>query len=186
MIRESTIATLRNYDWDRAKAAGLEMAYAQVKAGQEVAVRDVYWALLREAAQVSAISYTGPPRQSLPSKSTMPEAPDEVSQWQLMSAYLKGDLEEMPPDQSRPPMPSAAEITRADMVLQVWHLATFRGKGDWKRMRKAVYMRACGVPPRKITAVTGFSRQRLNDAKHKALDDMAEFVLHLDKRTKCG
>lgn len=167
---------LRRYDWRRAMYAGLDMAMEQVRAGQEVGDREIMWALLCEAADVSQRTYSGPPRLGLPRKSAMPDAPDEISQWQLVSAYLRGDLEEMPVEDSQPPQPDAAQITRAEMVLEVWHRAALTGYGDWRRMRKAIYMKACGMPDRKVRALTGFSRQRRHKAKQRAMDDMLEFI----------
>ena len=179
-----TPAHLRNYDWRRALNAGLDIAIEQVRAGQEVGDREIIWALLCEAAKVSGLTYSGPPRRGMPVKSTMPDAPDEVSAWQLMSAYLRGDLEEMPTEQVTPPQPTAEQVTRAEMVLDVWHRAALIARGDWSRMRKAVYLKACGVPDRKVRAVTGFTRARIHSSKQQALDDMQEFIARLYKVTK--
>lgn len=180
----TTLARLRNYDWKRAQFHGLDMAMDQARAGQEVTDREIWWALFEEAVKVSAICYSPAPRSGLPSKSAMPDSPDEVTQWQQVMAYIRGQIDEMPTDEARPPQPSAEQITRADMVLTVWHIAALRDMGDWKRMRKAIYLRAAGVPPRKITAITGLTRQRMHDAKNRAMADMLEFVRGMDKRTK--
>lgn len=172
----------RNFDWKRAQIAGLEMAMDHVRKGQGVTDRDIWWALLCEAAEVARLCYSAPPRTGMPRKSAMPDAPDEVSDWQLISAYLNGTLEEMPTDESQPPQPSAEQVTRSEMVLWVWHEAALKENGDWKRMRKAVYLKACGVPDRKVRAVTGFTRQRIHSAKNTAMQDMADFVSLLTKR----
>lgn len=183
-IHFDTLERLRRYDWRRAQIKGLDMAMERVRAGQTVGDREIWWALLCDAIKASAIAHKAPPWLGMPSKSSMPDAPDEVTQWQMMMAYVRGQIEEMPVEVSRPPQPSAEEITRAEMVLQVWHIAALRNLGDWKRMRKALYLSAAGCPHRKIRAVTGLDRRRIHDAKDRAMKDMLDFVKGLDKRTE--
>jgi len=166
---------------------GLDMAIDQVKAGQEVTDRDIWWALFCDALQTSSLTDAAPPRTGFPRKSAMPEAPSEVTAWQQAVAYLRGELEEMPVDKPTPPRPDAESISRAEAVLDVWHHAALADMGDWKRMRKALALRGAGVPARKVRkvrAVTGLNRQRLFDAKCRAMEDMQVFVESLDKRRK--
>lgn len=178
-VQQSTYKRLSAFDWRRAQMIGLDMAFEASRQGQDITDRDVWWALFREAVQVAAISYMAPPRGAYPTRSSMPEAPDEISAWAKLMAYVRGQIEDMPVTDARPPQPSVAQITRAEMVLDVWHTAALRNLGDWKRLRKALYLRAGGCPPRKIRAITGISRQRLYDAKIRAMTDMHDFVLSL-------
>lgn len=170
------LADLRAFDWQRALLRAVEPAAEDMRRGQEMTERDIWWHMLKDAAQVSRIAYSGPPRSGYPVKSAMPDAPKEFTEWQRMAAYLRGELDEMPVTESRPPQPSAAQITQAEMVLRVWHIAALRDKGDWSRIKRAVYLKACGVPDRKIRAVTGLTKQRIHHAKCAAMEDMQIFV----------
>lgn len=161
-------------DWSRVLAHGANIAVEQARTGSTFKATDAMWALLREAAQVSGIVHSNPPRTGYPVKSAMPDAAADVSTWHLMMSYINGTLEEKPEIKARPPQPSPAEITRAEAVLDLWHHAALRDMGDWKRMKKAVYLKACGVPDRKVRAVTGYTRQRLHSAKVRAMQDMLD------------
>jgi len=185
-VHFDTLSRLRAYDWRRAQFQGLDMAMEQVRAGQEVGDRDIWWALFCDAVSTSAIAHKAPPWLGMPSKSTMPDSPDEVSHWQLAMAYIRGEHDEKEEIKPRPPQPSAEQVTRAEMVLTVWHLAALRDYGDWRRMRKALYLKAGGCPHRKVRAITGFSRDRAYKSKDRAMRDMLDFVRGLDKATKCG
>lgn len=163
------------YDWTRAWQRGCDMALEQSRRGDEITELSVMWALMCEAAKVSKFM-ANPPRAGFPAKSAMPDAPDDVTIWHKMSAYLNGTLEEMPETEMRPPTPSAEEVTRAEMVIELWHKVALRDMGDWRRMRKAVYLKACGIPDRKVRSVTGYSRQRIHKAKNDAMREMVYFV----------
>lgn len=182
-MHEATFRRLAAFDWKRAQMIGLDMAFEASRQGQDVTDKDVWWALFKEAVEVAALSYMAPPRGAYPSRSSMPEAPDEISSWAKLMAYVRGQIEDMPVTHSRAPQPSVAQITRAEMVLDVWHTAALRNLGDWKRLRKALYLRAGGCPPRKITAITGITRQRLSDAKTRAMCDMHDFVRNVSAKT---
>ena len=172
-------ARIRNFDWKRAYRAGEDLAIDQVRRGDPVDDRAIMWALLCEACDVARITYSAPPRSGLPQKSTMPESPAEVTDWQLISAYLKGELDEMPTTDATPPQPTAAQVTRSEIVLEVWHRAALSDRGDWARIRKAVYLKACGVPDRKVRAITGFTRERIKYSRRQAVSDMIDFVKRL-------
>lgn len=176
-------AHLRNFDWSRAKREGAERAFDEARRGQEVGVRDVWWCLLCEAAWVARKSFSAPPRMGYPIKSVWPDMADDISRWAMAMAELQ-DATYDAPDKPADVQPSAAQVTRAGAVLEVWHLAALTDYGDKRRMKQAVWMKANGIKDRVVRAKTGLARQRIHDAKCKAMDDMAEFVLRLDKRTK--
>lgn len=176
MSQEPDRASFGKIDWRRALSYGAEKAVEQARAGDDLKATDAMWALLREAAEVSRIVHSSPPHTGLPGKSAMPDAANDVSAWHLMMSYINGTLEEKPEIKARPPQPSPHEVTRAEAVLQLWHDFALRGVGDWKRMRKAVYLKACGVPDRKVRAVTGYTRQRIHSAKVRAMQDMLDAV----------
>lgn len=133
----------------------------------------IVWALLCHATRVSALTFAPPPRAGYPvaSPGAMLTA-DDVSDWQKMAAYLRGELDAVERISARPPAPSAEEVDAAGLVLEVFHEVALRGLGDWRRMRGAVYAMACRVPPRKIMAMTGLSRDRLRHARERAVGDM--------------
>lgn len=164
------------HNWPATIRAGVEMAAEQVRSDVEVKETHVIWALLCEAAQTSARAYSGPPRTGYPKKSIMPDAPDDVSQWQLMMAYIQGVLEDAPSEKPRPPQPSSEQVTRSEIILHIWHHHALKNKGARHRMKKAVYLKACGVPDRKVRAVTGFTRQAIHAAKEEAMRNMWEVI----------
>jgi hypothetical protein len=134
------------------------------------------YALLCDAVSVAAIAYQGPPRTRMPMKSVWPDVTDDVTMWQKITAYLNGQLDELPEAESQPPRPSSEQITRADMVLELWHKTALVNQGDSKRLRKAVYLKCCGVKDRKVRAVTGYTRQKIHAAKQRAMRDMLYYV----------
>lgn len=145
---------------------------------------EIWWELFQSAIEVSRIAYRAPPRTGYPAKSMMPEAPDEITYWQKQAAYLRGDLSELPVDDSKPPRPSAAEVSRAECVLEVYHNVALIGAKDWRRKRQAVFLRGSGVPAPAVRARTGLPKQTVQDAKVRAMRDMADFVALIASSTK--
>ena len=167
---------IEKHNWPATIKAGVDMAAEQVRSDVQVKETHVMWALLREAATVSGRAYGAPPRSGWPVKSTMPDAPDDVSQWQMMMAYIQGQVEDAPAVKSRPPQPSMEQITRAEVILHIWHHHALKSRGARHRMKKAVYLKACGLPDRKVRAVTGFTKQAIHSAKEAAMVDMWEAI----------
>lgn len=163
------------FDWDRAWRTGHRLASLDLREGQMVDDARIMWALLVEAARVSR-TFRAPPRTGYPSQSVMPEAPDEISQWALEMAYYRDDdaRKEIDPPKNRPPLPSAAAISRTDAVLSIWHAHALVGVANWKAKRDAVYAKACRVPDRVITGRTGLIRSAVNHAKDRAVRDMLD------------
>lgn len=162
------------YDWTRAIRDAEIAAVENARRGTIPKPEHVMWEMLREAARVSRIAYSAPPRTGYPVKSTMPDGPEEFSMWQRMSAYLRGEIGEVDVDCARPPQPSADQISRADAVLHLWHNHALIRKGARSRIKRAVYLKACDVPDRKVRAVTGLSREAIHRAKHEAMRDMLD------------
>jgi len=167
---------IETFDWTRAIRAGEIMAVENARRDANLGVEHVMWELLREAADVSQRAYSGLPRLGYPEKSAMPDAPPEVTTWQMMAAYLRGEVEEMPTDTSTKPRPSMEQVSRSEAVLDVWHWHALKRKGQGSRIKHAVYLKACGVPDRKVRAVTGMTRQAIHAAKVEAMQDMWEFI----------
>lgn len=159
------------FDWGKTLRHGEVAAVDAARADQHVGPEDVIWALFREACQVSK-SYAGPPRLGYPGKSSLPEPPEEITAWQRMAAYLRGEVDEIPESDISAPRPTAAQISRADHVLAIWHGHALARKGDRKKLRKAVYALACGLPYRAIRDRTGIARASLYRAKDQAMADM--------------
>lgn len=168
MTKHDTI----KFDWSKAVRAGVELAKDQVRRDRVIGERDVMWALLCEAAQTSSLAFKGTPRLGFPSKSAMPDAPDEISYWAQLTAYLQGQVEDMPVEASRPPQPTAEQVSRAHVILDVWHAHALKDIGNWRRTKKAVYLKACGVKDRKVRSVTGMTKQQISKAKLRAMDEM--------------
>ncbi len=167
---------LRGHDWRRTIAEGVELAKDQVRSDVTLDETHVMWALLCEAAQVSSIAYSGPPRTGMPAKSALPEAPDDVTMWQRISAYLRGEVEDLPEIEARPPRPSAEQVTRSEIILEVWHRFCLQRFGERSKMKKAVYLKACGQPDRKVRAITGMTKQKIHSAKKAAMKEMWEII----------
>lgn len=165
-------ARLRNHDWRRTIAEGVDMAKEMIRSDVTMTEAHVMWALLCEAAKVSHLVHPAPPRTGYPVKSAMPEAPDDVTQWQRISAYLRGEVGELPDIETRPPRPSVVQIDRADIILEVWHRFALANRGNRSKMKRAVYLKACGVPDRKVRAVTGMTRRQIHAAKETAMWEM--------------
>lgn len=167
---------VERHDWSRSLRWAEVAAVENARIGSAVGPVQVMWELLRDAARVSALAYPAERVRGYPSRSSLPEMPSDVTAWQMMAAYLRGEVEEMPVSECRPPMPSAEQISRADAVLDVWHRHALGRLGDAPRIKRAVYLRACGVPPRKIRSITGIERQALHRAKDEAMTDMWQAV----------
>ena len=133
------------FDWRRTLLHGVTLAAEDRDfADEDPASWQAVWCLLKEAAQVSR-SFDGPPRSDYPEKAIWPDAPDEVTHYQRMAAYLRGEVDEAPSDEPLPPIPSAAEVTRADMVLDAWHRWALRRGGHPHPHKRHIYRLASGA-----------------------------------------
>lgn len=168
--------SVEKHDWSRSIRWAQDAAVENARRGVQVSVEHVMWELMRDAAIVSGRAFKPPPHVGFPSKSSLPDGPEEVTMWHKVAAYIRGELDEMPTDEARPPMPSTEQVSRADAVLWVWHNHALRRKGDAPRIKKAVYLKACGVADRKVRAVTGMTRQAIHAAKAEAMRDMWEAI----------
>lgn len=164
------------FDWERAWRQGREIAGDYIRSGTTITDEQIAWALLCEAARTSR-TFRAPPYQGLPTKSSWPDSPDEVTYWQKLTAYLQGEMLELPETESKPPRPSSEQITRADHVLQVWHHGVTLGR----LKKKSVYCAACGYKPGLIKRVTGLTVQEVKNAKRRALSEMVGWVAKISQ-----
>ena len=130
------------------------------------------WALLREAAKVSR-AWPSPPRSGHSSKSTMPEGPDLVSEWQrAVFAFEEGitvtQMYGCPPREQF----TAEQHSSAEFTLSLFHGAAFRMAGARRKLLRATWLYAAGFPPRKITAATGMNRHQIQRARQRASEEM--------------
>lgn len=160
------------YDWQRAFRAGAELARDDRRLGDTPEA--VMWVLLRDAFRVSRF-FAGTPRAGYPSKSSMPDAPDEITVWQQISAYLRGEVDELPEYEPSPVRPSAEECTRADHVLRLFHAAT-SAWGTNSRRRKSVAALAMGMRKRAVSSRYGLTRRQIDVARERALREMVEKI----------
>ena len=105
MLTEEKLIRLRNHDWHSTIRDGTRAAEQNAKQGVLVDHTHIVWELLREAAFVSRAAYAAPPRSGFPAKSALPDGVDEVTVWQMVSAYLKGEIENLPSDETKAPRP---------------------------------------------------------------------------------
>lgn len=172
---------LANHDWQKTLRDAETLARDNIKADARLSDHHIGWELLREAARVSRLSFPAPPRTGFPAKSSLPDAPDDVTQWQLLSAYLKGELETLPSSDMKPSRPSAEQIDRAELILHLWHHHALARKGDRSRLKRGVYLKANGMHPQKISHVLGINSRQLKRAQDEATLDI---VLQIEKYTK--
>lgn len=150
------------------------MAVENTRADVKLDARHVMWELLCEAARVSKLAYRAPPHVGYPVKSSLPDAPPDFTMWQRIAAYLRGEIEEVDEGDVSPPRPSIDQVSRADAVLHLWHAYALKRKGDAPRIKKAVYLKACGVADRRVRAITGMTKQAIHAAKMEGMQDMWE------------
>ena len=72
-------------------------------------------------------------------------------------------------------------MTRAEVILELWHNVALVGKGDRKRLKRAVYLKASGMRPRAVRDKTGLNYQQLWRAQKDACFDVWEKILQLAK-----
>jgi len=148
-----------NFDWRAPLLHGARIAIETRRDfdGEDVATWQAMWALLVEAAGVSR-GFPAPPRSEYPEKAIWPDAPDEVTYWQRQAAYLRGELDELTPEEPTPPVPSSAEVTRAEMVLDAWHKYALR-RGDCPHPhKKHIYRLASGATLGTVARLCGQRR----------------------------
>jgi len=157
-----------SFDWQRAFRAGADLARDDRRLGDTPEA--IMWVLLRDAFRVSRF-FAGTPYLGYPSKSSMPEAPDEITVWQQISAYLRGEVDELPEYEPSPVRPSAEECTRADHVLRLFHSVT-SAWGTNSTRRKSVAALAMGMRKRTVTSRYGLTRRQIDLARDAALRGM--------------
>ena len=173
---DQILLRLKNHPWTNTWRDGEELARDNIKADATLKEHHVAWELLKEAARVSRLTYRAPPRTGFPSTSSLPDAPDDVTQWQLLSAYLRGEIESLPSSQTKPSRPSSVQIDRAELILYLWHTYSLRRKGDRSRIKRAVYMKANGVRTIQIANITGLTTKQIRTAQVEACEDIVEQI----------
>jgi len=181
MLPDDMHTRMLGHDWRTTVRDGTQMAQQNAKRGVVVDGTHIVWELLKEAATVSRIAYSSPPRTGLPMKSALPDGVDEVTVWQMISAYLRGEVENLPSSDTKAPRPTAKQITRAEVMLELWHKVALNDKGDRKRLKHAVYLKASGMRPRVVRSKTGLNYQQLWKAQKDACSDLWEIILHLSQ-----
>ncbi len=161
----------RVWRWAVGEDVDLARLYGHGNSGNGDAA--VMWGLLCHAVRISALADRAPPRQGYPSASPGAWlAPDEVTWWQRVAAALRGETDGVVAGDCRPPRPDGIEMLLSEEVLRVWHGHALRDLGDWRRLRKAVYALASGLPPRVVQDEAGLTRDRLRHARDRAVADM--------------
>ena len=157
----------RHFGWRRAMLHGITLVGENHRDYDDPEPWAVMWELLREAACVSR-AFDGPPSMGYPEKSSLPDAPDEMTPWQKQMAYLRGELDELPEDEPTPPAPTSAEVSRAEAVLDLWHShALWRGAYPHP-CKRHIYRLAEGATLGQVMRVTGMKRHEVLALKRKA------------------
>jgi hypothetical protein len=159
------------FDWRRALLHGITLAAENHRDFDEPEPWTAMWSLLCEAAEVSR-SYNSPPRRWYPSKAAWPDVPDEITHWQKQMAYIQGTLDEVGEDDPTPPMPSAAEVTRADAVLDLWHRHALRRGDNPHPMKRHIWSLAEGAPIGLVIRNSGMKRDEVLAMRAKAATQM--------------
>lgn len=162
---------IRRFDWRRALLHGVTLAAENHRDHDTPEAWTAMWELLREAAAVSR-SWDAPPRSGFPDRGSWPETPDEITTWQRQMAYLQGTLDEAPQEEPEPPVPSAAEVTRAEAVLNLWHDSALIVGGQPHRHKRAVWRLAEGAFLGSVTRMTGLHRSEVLALRKRAATDM--------------
>jgi len=173
---------LKNHAWNSTWRDGEDLARDNIKADATLQNYHVAWELLKDAAKVSRLTYRAPPRTGFPSTSSLPAASDDVTQWQLLSAYLRGEIESLPSSQGKPSQPSSLQIDRAELILYLWHNYSLARKGDRSRIKRAVYMKANGVRTSRIADITGLTTRQIRSAQVEASEDMVEQIFRYSRK----
>ena len=182
-MKNQILLKIKNHNWQKTLRDGETLALDNKKADAVLRDHHIAWELLKEAAKVSRLTYSAPPRTGFPSTSSLPDAPDDVTQWQLMSAYLKGDIESLPSSQTKASRPSSEQIDRSELILYLWHHYALIRKGDRSRIKRAVYLKANGVKTQKIGAITGLTTRQILSAQTEASHDIMERILSYNYKT---
>lgn len=163
-------------DTDRIWRYGATLAQREVRRDRRILPEDVMWALFCEAVETSR-SLPGPPRVTLPRKSAWPDSPDEESYFARVMRLIKAG-EPLDEAAGQPPRisPSAARMTRHDVVMALWHRHALRGMGDWKRQRAALWAYAAGARSSKVCLKYGLTRTGLTRLKRRAMAEMLKGV----------
>ncbi len=167
-------ARLRSLDWRNTILDGTRAAEHAARSGVIVDGSHIAWEPLKEAVAISRTAYSAPPRVGSPAKSAFPDSVDEVTVWQMVSAYLRGEIENLPSTETKAPRPTAKQVTRAEVILELWHHVALANKGDRKRLKRAVYLKASGMRPRAVRYKTGLNYQQLWRAHKDACFDVWE------------
>ncbi len=167
---------MRQFDWRKAILHGIDLAAENFREHEDAAPYTAMWELLREAAGISR-SFDAPPRTGYPEKAMWPETPDEITPWQRQMAYLQGTLDEVDHGEPPPPMPSAADVTRAEAVLDLWHRhALWRG-GHPHPHKRAIYRWADGGTLGLAIRMTGLRRHEVLALRQRAAEQMLRAIL---------
>ncbi len=164
----------QDFDWEKAMRAGAELARddARYGKGQEAQM----WALLRDAFRVARF-YAAPPRMGYPVKSSFPEAPDEISVWHKVAAYVRGEVGELPEFDPAPIPPSAEEMTRSDHVLRAFHSVVSQWQGSrGAHRRQALSMWASGARKAQVIHRFGLSSHQMDKYRKALLVEMVAIV----------
>ena len=69
-------------------------------------------------------------------------------------------------------------MTRAEVILELWHHVALMDRGDHKRLKRGVYLKASGMRARIVRDKTGLNYQQLWKAQKDDRLDVWEIILH--------
>ena len=175
-LSEQLAARLRAHNWEHSIADGYDLAADNMRAGTKITDEHAIWHLLCEAAMVARLAFPGERRLDYPSRASGPVVEAGGSWFEAMLGYLRGDLDDAPATATRPPKPSAAQITRAELMLDLWHASALPRTSQRRRLMRALYAKASGTPTAVVIRLYGVPRQWLETCRDKASRDMLTVI----------
>jgi hypothetical protein len=159
------------FDWRRTLMHGVDLAGENFRDYDAPEAWQAMWELLCEAARVSR-AFEPPPHTDYPTQAAWPDAPEEMTPWQRQMAYLRGELDEMPVDEPLPLAPTAAEVTRAEAILHLWHTHALRRGAYPHPAKRHIYRLAEGETLGTVMRASGMPRHVVLAMKRQASEQM--------------
>lgn len=153
---------------------GLRLLVAETGENDRREPKDMIWHMLRQAAAVSR-SFPPPPRTDHPSKSAMPDAPDDVTYWQRQVEAFAQKTTMQALYGTRPRIQySATQVSDAELTLRLFHRYALHGRGKRRELMRAVYAYAAGMRAAAVRQNFGLSRYSLMRRVDQACEDMLD------------
>lgn len=144
--------------------------------------KDRMWGLFCHSVRVAQL-WPSPPRSGYPARSTMPDAPDDVTYFQKVRLALEQG-ESLSEIGDKPTFtPDAFDQSLAEFIIEGSHSDCLK-VADGKRLRAALTSLAAGVKPQKVMRYTGLNQPKIKRAKDQLCGDLEKLVTSLTNNTE--